>query len=112
MNNHVVEIQLEAQVQWRAEPGAGKGVWVGICDALNLSVEANSLDELHSLIPESIHLLMVDLVLDNEFDTYLSDRGWKARGIPQQEAAEQTEFHVPWELLVAAGQNGFQRRAH
>jgi hypothetical protein len=111
MENRVVEIQLEAQIQWRAIPGAGKGVWVGICDALNLSVEATSIDELYSLIPECMHLLMVDLVVDNEFDQYLRDKGWKAVGTPREGAVENTEFHVPWEL-IAAGQNGFERRTH
>jgi hypothetical protein len=111
MEKHIVEIQLEAQVQWRAEKGCSKDAWIGVCDALNLSIEADSLDQLHSLIPESMHLLMVDLVMDNEFHQYLKDKGWKSTGNPQHDHAERTEFHVPWEL-VAAGQNGSERRTH
>jgi Domain of unknown function (DUF1902) len=108
--SNVVQIQLEAKVQWNAIQGAGKGIWIGVCDALNLSVEADSLDELHNLIPESIQLLMMDLVMDNEFDQYLLDRGWQAKGVARPDELEETEFRVPWHLLVPEGRNGTERR--
>jgi hypothetical protein len=108
---NVILIELEAQVQWDAVQGDRNGVWVGVCDALNLSVEAASLDELHSLIPESIHLLMTDLVMDNEFDQYLRERGWRTRGTPDPDAIAETKFHVPWHMMVPEGRNDSQRRA-
>ena len=69
-------------------------------------MEADSLDELHGLIPETIHLLMVDLLEDNELDRYLRDKGWQAVGVPASGDGD-VEFDVPWYLVVPAG---FPRR--
>ncbi len=99
----IVQINT-AQLQWRASL-APSGVWIGVCDAMNLSTEANSLDELHSVINESIQLLFFDLLTDNELDRFLSDHGWKAAQMIPHHVANQADikFDVPWEL-VAEGQ--------
>ena len=108
----IVEIEVKANVQWKAVPGAKSGVWIGICDALGLSVEACSLDELHSIIPESIHLLMFDLAKDNEFDAYLKERGWSATNfVDGNRVPDDLQFHVPWQL-TAEGLHDISRRAH
>ena len=61
---HVVTIQ--ANVLWvRLQSASSKRV-IGVCDMLNLSLEADSEDELQSLIPEAMNLLLIDLLGDNE----------------------------------------------
>jgi hypothetical protein len=72
-------------------------------------MEADSIDELHSLIPEAIHLLMVDLVEDNELDEFLQDRGWTAR---RDEDGADFEVDVPWMLAVAGDADGQPRLAN
>lgn len=102
-------IRLNANLMWTAERGAETNRWIGVCDPLGLSMEADSIDELHSLIPEAIHLLMVDLVEDNELDGFLQDRGWTAR---RDDVGSEFEVDVPWMLAVAGDADGQSRRAH
>ncbi|MBA3526151.1 MAG: hypothetical protein H0T82_04440 [Sphingomonas sp.] len=98
-------IRLNANIAWMAERGADSNHWIGICDVLGISTEADSLDELHGLIPEAIHLLMVDLVEDDDLDEFLQDRGWTAS---QEETDGDFEVKVPW-FLVAGGTDGQSR---
>lgn len=99
-------IRLNANLAWRAEKGAQSNHWIGFCDALGISTEADSLDELHSLIPEAIHLLMVDIVEDGELDEFLRDKGWTAS---HDEIDGDFEVDVPW-YLVANGTYGQARQ--
>ena len=81
-----------------------------MCDPMNLAMEADSLDELHSVIAEAIHVLFADLFQDNELEAYLRERGWTATGIPTSAVDQDIEFNVPWEL-VAEGASDTLRRA-
>ena len=103
-------VPINVKLEWRAMRSASSSRWIGICDALNLSMEAESLDELHSLIPETIHLLMTDLFEENELDQYLRTKGWHAVNIPTGPVGD-IEFDVPW-YLVAEGARDFQRSTH
>ena len=103
-------VQIQTKVEWRAQRSGSTNRWIGVCEALNLSTEAESLDGLHSLIPETIHLLMVDLLADNELDQYLRDKGWRAVGVPSAPDGD-VEFDVPW-YLVAEGARDSQRRRY
>ena len=105
-----VTIIVQGQIQWRAARSPSQR-WVGICDAMNLAMEANSLDELHSLINETMHLLLTDLLRDNELERYLTERGWRARGMRTSQKVRDVEFDVPWEL-IAEGARGSERRAN
>ena len=107
----IQRVTIEANLQWRAKRSTAGNRWIGVCEELNLAMEADSLDELHSLIPESIHLLMIDLLEDNELDQYLRDRGWRSTGVPAHKHAGDVEFDVPWSL-IAEGARDLERRAH
>jgi predicted RNase H-like HicB family nuclease len=103
-------ITVNANLEWRAQRGDDAG-WVAFCDALGLATEAETLDELHSLIPEAIHLLLIDLFEDNELDAFLKTRGWQTT---QVQAASNDDYPVrvpPWQLSVAGG-NGSARAPH
>lgn len=100
-------IHVNANLQWRAERGRGSDHWIGFCDALGISTEAESLDELHTLIPEAIHLLMVDLFEDNELDEFLHERGWSSN-VGDHADGNEVEIQVPW-FMVTAGANGQAR---
>lgn len=105
----LVQIQGHAQLQWRAERGTS-GRWVGICDAMKLVTEAESLDDLRSVIDETMQVVLTDLLRDNELQQFLRDHGWQAQ-LPQQADPEEVRFNVPWEL-IAQGGNDPERRAH
>ena len=102
-----VQINVKSKLLWlAAEIRPSK--WLAKCDAMNLAVEANSLDELYSIIKETVDLLMLDLVADNEFDEFLRARGWEAK-VPVEADRNNVKYDVPWELLVTRGQNDRQR---
>lgn len=103
-------IFINANLVWHAKQSDARH-WIGVCDALNLAMEAESLDELHGLIPESIHLLMLDLLQDNELDAFLRERGWHASNIPAP-TDDDVQFEVPWELIAEGARASGERRAH
>ncbi|PZQ13660.1 MAG: hypothetical protein DI565_14055 [Ancylobacter novellus] len=104
-------VAIEANVLWQAVKSASSDRWIGVCEELNLSTEADSLDELHSLIPETMHLLFADLVEENEFADYLTERGWKAGDLPDMTRGD-LEFDVPWKMIAEGQSNGAERRSH
>lgn len=110
MSNPVI-VRLQSQLQWRATKIPASGRWIGICDAMSLSMEADSLDELHSLINETLQLVFIDLLEDNELDQFLQERGWQAVNLPTQHDGGDIEFDVPWEL-IAEGARDPERRAN
>lgn len=103
-------VTIKANVEWHAKRSPTSDRWIGNCHALNLSMEADTLDELHSLIPETIHLLMTDLFAEDELDQYLRAKGWHAVNMPTRTDGD-VEFDVPW-FLVAEGTRDSQRSAH
>lgn len=109
MTKMATVITVNATLSWRAQRGAESG-WVAFCDPLGLATEAETLDELHSLIPEAIHLLMVDLFEDNELDAFLKARGWQTSEV-QAVSNDDRPIRVPWELSIA-GEDGRARAPH
>ena len=108
----VVNIQVQSTLQWQVMQGASPKRWIAVCDPMNLAVEADSLPELQSVIGETIHLTFVDLLLDNELDSFLRAKGWTARGIPAQAKTQNdVVFNVPWELIMANARDS-ERRAY
>jgi hypothetical protein len=97
----VVKVEVKGQLGWIVTH-TKSGSWIGVCDPMNLALEADSLDELYSVINEGVHLLFQDLVKDNEFNQYLRERGWQAHGMPAGPTTENINFQVPWQMLVGA----------
>lgn len=102
-------VKIEARVQWVTFSSPTSKRIIGVCDMLNLSLEADSQEELRSLIPETINLLMVDLLQDNELDQFLREKGWRATNIPVQNDSD-VQFNVPFELIAAGGNGDSARR--
>jgi hypothetical protein len=96
---------------WKWRRSSTSTRYIAVCDALNLCLEADSEEELKSLIPEAMHLLMIDLLADNEIDEYLREKGWQALNLPQQPEND-VEFHVPFELIAEEARRDTARRAH
>ena len=66
---------------------------------------------LHSVIEETIQLLLTDLLLDNELDQFLREHGWTANNVPPQTNAGDVRFDVPWQLVVESKRDS-ERRPH
>jgi hypothetical protein len=96
----IVSIEGQAQLEWHATVGPS-GRWIGVCKAMNLASEAESLDELYSVINETMQLMLFDLLADNELDRFLKDHGWKAMHLPHHvKNPEDIQFRVPWSLIA------------
>ena len=108
---HIVKVEVDSQLQWRATQSAASGRWIGVCDALSLVMEADSLDELYSVIHEAVQLLMTDLLEDDELTQYFRARGWRAANMPSRSDIRDVQFLVPWQL-IAEGADGSKRVAH
>ena len=102
-------IRINSQVPWLVGE-TSSGLWVGVCDALGITVQAKSEVELEEVIHESVQLLFTDLFDDGEFDAFLLDRGWTAHpeGIDRD---GDVHFEVPITLL-ARNQNDRSQSVH
>ena len=106
-----VLMELEAEIEWRATRSPDSNRWIGVCDAMNLVTEADSLDELHSVIHEAMQLLLIDLLEDDELDPFLRERGWRRVNASARHRGRDVKFNFPWQL-IAEGAGGPERRAH
>ncbi|MDW8469694.1 MAG: hypothetical protein RML56_12685 [Burkholderiales bacterium] len=50
---------------------AASGQWLGVCHALGLAMQGDSLDELLASIRDSVQLLLQDLLESGELDAFL-----------------------------------------
>lgn len=104
-------IQINANLVW-ATARLPSGVWIGICDPLGITVEADNEEDLRSVIQEAHHTLFVDLLEDGELAKFLADRGWKTQSpIPQAIPEEGVRFEVPFRT-VSASLNGNATASH
>ena len=76
-----IVIEVESTLEWTATQSPTNHKWVAECEPLGLSMEGDSLDELHGLIPEACFALFVDLFENSEIERFLRERGWQAANI-------------------------------
>lgn len=106
-----IEIHMQSKIQWIATASEEPGVWVAHCDPLGISLTADSLDEMHSLIDEACQLLFLDLFQDNELDRFLAERGWESSVAPTDDT-DDVEFLVPWNMIASGGHHDSTLRTH
>ena len=106
----VVIVRVQGLVQWQHWQSGRSGRWIAVCEPLNLVLQGESKEELYSLIPEAVDLLMRDLVRENEIDAFLRERGWSA-SVPAEVSPQEITFQVPWELVTRANARSAGRRA-
>lgn len=110
---HQITIKIEARnIQWHAKQSDASKRWVAVCPPLNLAMEADSMEELRSLINEGMQLLFCDLFMDDELEAFLRERGWQSMPSPEQRERDGVEFDVPWELLVPGNTRDSQHQSH
>jgi len=99
-------ITIQANLRWGVVKTA-RGTLVAICDPLGLTVEADDDAELHSVIAEAQHVLMVDLFEDGELHAFLRDRGWSPNvPLPQVLPEGGVKFDVPFSVEPASASHG------
>lgn len=108
----VIAVKVRGKLEWRTSRSATSQRWIGVCDPMNLTMEADSLDELFSVIGETMQLVLADLLADDELDEYLRERGWTAGNLPQSRDVSDIRFDVPWQLVAESARRDSERRAH
>lgn len=101
-------VKIQADIQWTVIQTPSNH-YVGICDPMNLSIQADSLDELRSVINETLQLTFEDLLLDHELDAYLHDHGWSASHLPSGDISAEVRFEVPWDMTVSTSGDSMRR---
>ena len=72
----IIHFAANVQTQWQVVRGRS-GCWVGICNPLSLTVEADTYEQLAHLVGHSIDDLMRDLIQSGELPRFLLDHGWR-----------------------------------
>ena len=89
-------VQIEANLKWVVARDPQSGEYIGVCDMLNLNAIGDTWEEFTECANEAIAVLFADLVQENEFDAFLSERGWKMHGsLPRQGSPQ---FDVPFDI--------------
>ena len=93
MKSKKMIIRVEAKVQWRIHPGDGR--WIGVCDPLKLTVEADTYGELMESISETLDAVLSDLMKSDELPRFLQTYGWTLV-TPLPTKREGVRFDVPF----------------
>ena len=104
-------VRIRGEVEWRYRFVESANRWIGVCDALDIVTEADTKEELHSIIPEALSLLFSDLIADNEFEDFLQAHGWSASSIPDPGDPHDLEVLIPTHIIPELA-DGPARRAH
>lgn len=92
-------VRIDGSVGWKIQQ-TDSGRWVGVCDALELTVQSDTWVEMMEVINEGLEMIFQDLIETDEFDQFLADRGWVARGT----CGKDSTFDLPFiPELVEAG---------
>ena len=90
----MVRVRIDANVPWNVLQAKG-GNWVGVCEPLKLTVQAETWADLMEDMGQTLDALLKDLLSSNELDRFLRDRGWTLIGaIPQRQ--DDVRFDVPF----------------
>ena len=98
MSNGVVRIKgrLHCKV-WQSE----SGVWVGVCDAPRMTMQADTWAEMMEAIHEGLEMALQDFIETGDFQQFLDEQGWEIER--PFEVGTETEFDLPFvpELVEA-----------
>ena len=102
-------VHINANLQWKCIR-TKEGNYIGVCDPLRITLQADTFAELTEEINISLDALLKDLLSEGELEKFLRDQGWSAVGpIPVRPA--NIRFDVPFSI-EAAGTNGKQTILH
>lgn len=98
-------IRIQGIVNWQIWRGKS-GQWIGVCEHLKLTAQAETWSEMMENIGETIDAVMKDLLQTGDLEKFLRDHGWKPiTQIPRQLRPDQIadyRFDLPFVPQVAA----------
>lgn len=92
-----MQINIQANLAWAVHRSEA-GNLIAECEPLGLTLQAESDEELRSLIAEAQHVLFLDLLEDGELEGFLRRHGWTPSG-PLPAKAEGVLFSAPFTMV-------------
>jgi len=93
-------VHIQGSVVWHSYHNPKSDKWIGICDSLKLTAQGDTWNDLYEVIRDSITGLLRELVVTQDFNRFLRDRGWKLKlPLPSFRRPSDLEFDIPIELL-------------
>jgi len=105
-SNMPAAILIEGQIQWQCLRSQS-GQWIGVCDPLKLTVQAETWADLMEDIGHTLDAMLKDLLDSNELDKFLHEHGWKMAGPTPLHPHEDVRFDVPF-IPAMIGAHGSQ----
>jgi hypothetical protein len=96
-------VQLNVQVSWRAERDVKTGEWVAVCDALKLTAQGETWEDLTSMIFEVQDHLFRTVWSEGALDQFLWSHGWQPAPKIQAELGEDVKFDFPTKVIPVNG---------
>jgi hypothetical protein len=87
-------VQIEGKLQWVYAVHRETGHFVGICEPLKLTVNADNPQEFHESIREGMDSFFRELLSTGDLHKFLRDQGWRAI-TPIPERRRGVYFDVP-----------------
>jgi hypothetical protein len=97
----LVRIEIKANLPWICVRAKG-GNWVGVCEPLGLTVQAETWSDLMEDIGDTLDALLQDLLVSNELDQFLRDHGWEALGQIPAQPDDAIRFDVPFTTQIGS----------
>ena len=86
---------VEGRVPWRVYRNPDSGRWIAACDALSITVSADTEADIHDVAASAMDLLFKDLFESGELDSFLRSAGWKASEQLPRPHATVPDFRLP-----------------
>lgn len=86
-------VHVEANIEWAAVRDSG--CWVGICESLNLTLQADTYAELMEDIGLALDALLKELISTGDFERFMQAHGWTAQGV----SGNVEHFDVPYSVM-------------
>lgn len=105
------QVHIDGRLEWRVFEDRQTNTWIGVCEAIGQTALGDTFNDLvHHAIRNVMDELFYDLVLTNEFESFLRHHGWRLQQpMPQLADDERYEFDVPFYLLEAEANGGGTR---
>ncbi len=103
-------VRVQGQLQWNCFLAKG-GHWIGVCDPLKLTVQADTWAELMEDIGHTLNAMLNDLLKTQDLERFLRDHGWTLVGtVPHP--SKGVRFDVPFIPAMMMGEHGPQTNLH
>lgn len=94
-------IRVHADLEWQIDQSKSLPVWIGVCDALNLTVQSDSWRELAEDISETLDAIFLDLIVEDELSEFLQKNGWELEDEIPSEMPQNVKFDIPFAIVRA-----------